>query len=166
MGVSARTRRTIQRTREEMCARFIDELRKRGNVTDACRVAGFERRSTAYEWRNADPEFAAQWEEALDEASDLLEKEAWRRAVDGVQEPVIGRVGKDEDGILTGPDGKPLYIRKYSDTLMALLLKAHKPEKYRERQDITANVNANVKGYVGISPDDWDSSQPAADAEK
>lgn len=117
-----------------MRALFIAELRKRGNVTDAAKKAGIGR-STAYEWREAEPEFAAAWDEAVEHAIDTMESEAWRRAVEGVDEPVIGRVGKDEDGIITDEQGRHVFIRKYSDGLMQTLLKAHRPEKYRERTE-------------------------------
>ncbi|HEX6293424.1 MAG TPA: hypothetical protein VFZ66_29855 [Herpetosiphonaceae bacterium] len=127
------------------------ELRKCGNVSDAVAAAGVGR-STVYEWREADPDFRQQWDDALDEAVDSLEREAWRRARDGVQEPVIGRVGRDQDGQIIGDDGNPLYIRKYSDTLMTTLLKAHRPDKYRERVDANLNHSGNIQiEYVN----DW-----------
>lgn len=61
-------------------------------------------RNTAYAWKADDPSFHADWEEALAEAIDTLEQVAWERA--GEQ----------------------------SDRLMEILLKAHRPEKYVERQ--------------------------------
>lgn len=121
---------------------FLKVLSKTGNVTKSARAAKVDR-STVYDHRNNDPVFAALWLEAEAEASDLLEAEAWRRAVEGVNEPVFQ--GGEQVGV----------IRKYSDSLMGLLLKAHKPEKYRERTDVTSNGKA-IKGYIGISPDDWD----------
>jgi hypothetical protein len=42
-----------------------------------------------YELRKHDAGFAAAWEEAEERAADALEAEAWRRAVDGVQEPLV-----------------------------------------------------------------------------
>lgn len=98
---------------------FLKWLAKRGNVADACRKVDIAR-SWIYEVRNADPDFAAAWDEALTEGTELLEGEAFRRAKEGVPEPVYyqgERVG---------------FVRKYSDTLLIFLLKAHKPEKYRE----------------------------------
>lgn len=145
------TLRTPQRMREL----FLKELRRRGNVSDAARKAGVGR-STVYEWKAAEPDFAAAWDEAVEWAIDRMESEAYRRAVEGTKKPVIGRVGKDEDGILSDEQGKPLYLLEYSDTLMNTLLKAHRPEKYRERVDVSGDVTATVKGYVGVSPDDWD----------
>jgi hypothetical protein len=98
---------------------FLDWLTKRGNVADACRKAKVSRK-WAYEVRNADLDFAAAWEEALTEGVELLEGEAYRRAKDGTLKPIY------HAGVRVGT------VREYSDTLTIFLLKAHKPEKYRE----------------------------------
>lgn len=131
MAGRARTIRTPQRMREL----FLRELRRRGNVSDAARKAGIGRQ-TAYDWRAAEDGFAAAWDEALETAIDTLESEAWRRAREGTKRPIIGRIAKDEDGILTDDKGRPLYLHEYSDSLMQFLLKAHRPQKYRERIQI------------------------------
>lgn len=132
------TEQTPQRMREA----FLAELRKRGNVSDAARVARVGR-STVYQWRGAEPDFAAAWDEAVEYAVDRMESEAYRRAVEGVDEPVFGRVGKDQDGEVG-------VIRKYSDSLMQTLLKAHRPEKYRERQEVQHSGRIEIE-YVN----DW-----------
>jgi transposase-like protein len=55
---------------------FLRELRRRGNVSDAAKKAGVDR-TTPYRWREAEPEFAASWDEALDAAIDAaIGKEA------------------------------------------------------------------------------------------
>lgn len=90
------------------------------NVSAAAKKAGVPR-STAYDWYKADEEFAAAWDDAVEVAVDSLEKEAWRRARDGVLKPVY------QKGEKVG------QVREYSDQLMVTLLKAHRPEKYRER---------------------------------
>ena len=46
-------------------------------------------RSTAYLWRQEDPEFAAKWDEAVAEGIDRLESEAYRRAVAGSDKLLI-----------------------------------------------------------------------------
>lgn len=97
---------------------FLRELARKGNVSAACRKAKVER-STAYRARE-DEEFAAAWDEALEVATEALELEARRRAATGVLEPVY-QAGK-----------KVGAIRRYSDTLLIFLLKAHAPAKYRE----------------------------------
>jgi hypothetical protein len=99
--------------------KFLDALRQCGNVTAACRAAQLDQ-SNAYKVRAADPEFAAAWADALEEAADVLEAEAWRRAVRGVERPVFQ--GGEQVGA----------VREYSDTLLIFLLKGAKPEKYRD----------------------------------
>jgi hypothetical protein len=120
---------------------FLAALRENGVVRDACEAAGIGR-STAYDARDADPEFRAGWEAALQEAADLLVREAVRRARVGVREPVIhqGRlcgVWVDADGrvVAEGTVGAtmiPLTVTRYSDTLLIFLLKGARPEQYRE----------------------------------
>jgi hypothetical protein len=61
---------------------------------------------------------------AKEMAADRLEEEAWRRAVDGVDEPVGFYRGKPS-----------AWVKRYSDTLLIFLLKALRPEKYRERYE-------------------------------
>lgn len=75
-------------------------------------------------------------DEAIEQGSDILEAEAWRRAVEGVEEPVYQ--GGKEVG----------RIQRYSDTLMVLLLKGHKPQKFRER--ISSEVSGPNGGPIPI----------------
>lgn len=121
---NTRTNRTRQRAREDATttakARFLKELARMANVSAAARKAKVPR-STAYDWYAADEAFAKAWDEAVDIAIDSLEQEAWRRARDGTLKPVF------QKGMKVG------QVREYSDQLMVTLLKAHKPEKYRER---------------------------------
>ena len=110
--------------------RFLEEFRKTANATAAAAFAGIPR-STAYDQRHRDPIFAAEWTEAEEEAADTLEAEAQRRAVEGVLEPVF-YLGQEVG-----------HIRKYSDRLLELLLKGHKPTKFRE------NLSAEITGAGG-----------------
>lgn len=63
-------------------------------------------RTSAYDHYKRLPDFAAAWDDAKEAAVEILEAEAWSRA------------------------------RKQSDTLIIFLLKAHKPEKYREKFEV------------------------------
>jgi hypothetical protein len=121
--MSARTDRTITHAREA----FLSALMRGLSVTGAAIHANLPRR-TIYDWRNADTEFRTAWDDALEYGSDRLEDEAFRRAHDGVEKPLVsgGKLVKDDDGV-------SLRIREYSDTLMCLLLKSRRPEKYRDR---------------------------------
>ena len=111
---------------------FLARLAETGNVSDAARWAAVSR-SSAYALRLAEEEFALQWAEAQGQAIDALEMEARRRAVDGVEQPVL-YAGKPvhDDG------GDPITVRHYSDRLLELLLKARRPESFKptdEAQD-------------------------------
>lgn len=107
---------------------FLSALAATGNVSASAEAASVSR-SFVYERRGDDPAFAAAWDQALEAARPVLEEEAWRRAVEGVDEPVFGRVGKDQDGQIG-------TVKKYSDALLTTLLKANAPEKYRERSEV------------------------------
>jgi hypothetical protein len=96
------------------------------NVRVACEVAGVSR-ATAYRTRADNQTFARQWDEAIEAACDRLEQEAWRRGVAGVERPVTVA-------------GEKEMVREYSDRMLEMLLKAHRPEKFRERYDVTTRV--------------------------
>jgi hypothetical protein len=111
-----RTKRTPKKARQ-----FIESLvQTGGNVARACKATAIGR-TAVYAWRNDDEEFAQAWDEAVEAGLDELEQEARRRAVEGTLEPRFYK------GIECG------HIRKYSDTLLIFLLKAGRPEKYRDR---------------------------------
>lgn len=101
---------------------FLKALRVHGNVSYAARSARITRQYV-YEVQKSDPDFAEQWKDAQDEASDGMEKAAWDRAVKGTKKPIYA--GKEHVG----------DVREYSDTLLMFLLKAARPEKFRERFD-------------------------------
>lgn len=120
--------------------KFISSLARSGNVTIAAKSAGISRRN-AYNERETDPDFEARWKDSLAQAADLLEEEARRRAVTGTLKPIFYK------------GDKCATVREYSDTLLVLLLKAAKPEKYRDRSDITSN-GETLKAYGLVDPDD------------
>lgn len=111
---------------KERRERFLQALADTGSVTAAIGVASTSR-TRVYELRKADPTFAAAWQEAEEIATDRLEDEARRRAVEGVAEPLVsgGKLVRDDDG-------QPIAVRRYSDNLLLALLKAHRPPR-RER---------------------------------
>lgn len=122
--------------------RFIQALRNSGNVRASCQAAGIDR-STVYKAREKSKEFAEAWDEALEEAVDTLEAAAWTRARDGVtrREPVMYKGEKVGEKVIT----------EYSDQLMTLLLKAHRPDKYRERVDMKHSGKVEVEGLKEIA---------------
>jgi len=106
--------------------RFFKALSAGATVSGAVKLAGYGRASV-YEWRRDDELFAQRWSEADEDATERMEKEADRRAVVGVLEPVFYQ------GEIVGK------IRKFSDNLLMFRLKGKKPEMYRDnvRQEIT-----------------------------
>lgn len=80
---------------------FLDVLAQGLSVKAACDAGGFSR-VTAYRWREDDPEFAKQWDDAIEEGTDILEDVAHQRAI------------------------------TQSDTLTIFLLKARRKEKYAD----------------------------------
>jgi hypothetical protein len=65
--------------------------------------------------------------EARERATQTLQDEAVRRAVEGVRRPVLYR------GKQVYIQGKPLFEIEYSDQLLIRLLEAFNPEKYGRR---------------------------------
>ena len=126
---------------------FLRALSTTGNVTAACRAAKVPRCS-AYKHREEDPEFAAAWDEALDEAADRLEEEARRRAVEGVLQKKFTKGGEP---IIDPETGEQYVEHVYSDTLLTLLLKAHRPEKFRERFEHTGKDGEPLAAPILIS---------------
>jgi hypothetical protein len=111
---------------------FLAAFAELGTITHAAMRAGTGRTSHRY-WMEHDPEYPTLFAEAAHQANDNLEREARRRAVDGVDKPVY--------------QGKELVgsIREYSDTLLIFLMKGALPAKYRERVEITMDVSAEAK---------------------
>jgi hypothetical protein len=123
--------RTI-RTQEKREKFLLSLVETGGNVSASCGLAGIKRR-TAYDWRGDDPEFAAEWDEAVNVGLDALESEARRRAFEGIQEPVFYK------GEICG------HIRRYSDSLIMFMLKAYRPQ-FRDRVLIDVNaVDAEIE---------------------
>ena len=91
-----------------------------------------------YELREADEEFAAAWSEAIEQGTQRIEDEALRRAVDGWDEPVF------QKGELVG------HVRRYSDAILALLLRARRPETYREGAIVDMSTTVH---QLHIAPD-------------
>ena len=111
---------------------FLKVLQATCNVTEAASRAGVSR-ARVYKLRETSTKFRAQWKESEAIATDILAMEVRRRAMTGVKEPVyyLGKV--------VG------HIQKPSDTLAIFLLKAHRPEMYRD------NFSIDHKGAVDVN---------------
>ena len=111
---------------------FLDEFAHTGIVGDGCKAAQVSRQ-TVLDWRSSNETFATLYLEAEAFAADAIEREVFRRGVAGYDEPLVWQ------GMLTGDS-----IRRYSDSLLALLIKAHRPDKFRERYDVRSTQQVLV----------------------
>ena len=107
--------------------RFLAALAMKPNVAYACDKAHITR-ACAFMKRKRDAEFGKLWAAAVQTGIEKLEESCWNRAKDGVKRGVWRN----------DADGNPVkveVVHEYSDTLAICLLKAHAPEKYRERSE-------------------------------
>jgi hypothetical protein len=99
---------------------FLAGLERGLSVTGAAAAAGIPR-SLVYKWRGYG-DFAAAWDMAEAAGADLLEDEALRRVMEGVEKPVFWR------GEQVGT------VRTYNDRLLMLLLQRRKPEREPDKE--------------------------------
>lgn len=113
---------------------FLDYLRDGWSVTASAGKIGVSRQAV-YALKQADVEFAGEWEDAYESGTDVYEDEAKRRAIEGTERPVFYQ------GEIVG------HIREYSDTLLIVALKARRPEKYRDniKQEITGKDGGPIE---------------------
>lgn len=98
---------------------WLAAYEKHGTVTAASKVVGIHR-DTAYTARKNDPEFAEAWDKLENAVTEILEKTAVERALDG------------------------------SDRLMEFMLKARRPGTYRESLNIKHGGKVNVEVEEGV----------------
>jgi hypothetical protein len=133
--MAARTKLTPERQKE-----FLELFSKTGNCALSARAIGVNRNSIWY-LRERDEAFDEDYKEAEAIALGLLEEEARRRALEGVERPIY------QQGNLVG------YERVYSDRMLEILLKAHDPQKYRDNQPADpGGVVINLVQFNGEQP--------------
>ena len=118
-------------TKEQLETFLIALRRQYGNVSAAAKKAGFSRHA-AYAHKKTDTQFSKQWDEILDGLIDDAEKELHRRAVKGTLKPVFYKGEKIGS------------IRQFSDRLLEFLLKAKRPEQYRDKLDLDTNIRGSL----------------------
>lgn len=109
---------------------FLSALKASGNVRLACHAAGITR-VTAFKHREMSPAFAADWDLCVEDAIDLLEALAWKRAKSG------------------------------SDSMIIFLLKSLRRERYGEKSTVEHKISAAARKEVqrlaveeGLDPDE------------
>lgn len=124
---------------QEITGRSSDEKRAflaayahTGRVTHAAKAAQTNWRNH-YNWLESDPLYADAFARAGRMAGDFLEDEAIRRALEGWDRKVFYQ-GQHVDN-----------ERLYSDTLMTVLLKGAKPDKYKDRTQLSGDASAPLE---------------------
>ena len=144
---------SAQRASYKKRAIFIENVAQMGNVAMAARATGWSR-GTPYALRKTDKLFAEAWKEAEDIAVDMLEGQAWSLAMKGVKEPVF------HNGEQCG------FKVKYSERMLEILLKARRPNTYRENIKAELDVKGGVLVVPGVAKEaDWEAEAVEQQAE-
>lgn len=106
---------------------FLTALASGLSVTGAAAASKVDVR-TLYRDREQDEDFKTAWDMAIEQGTDALEDEALRRAKDGTARPVF------HNGKKVGT------VQEHSDTLMIFLLKARRPDKFKDRAQVDGNL--------------------------
>ena len=124
---------------------FLQILEDTASPKQAAQVCGISRR-LAFEYKQNDLEFRRRWEQSIQIAMDALLEEAYRRAVVGVDEPVIyqGQVSTARDPN-TGEE-RALTVKKHSDRLLEVLL------KFRYGEQMADRLAVKVEQHTGLDP--------------
>ena len=97
--------------------KFLDAIAQGHTILEAASSVGVSR-STIYNWREADPAFAKAWEFAYENGTDVYEKVAQDRAINGGVKTI------------TDSDGKISTIVQTSDRMLELILRGRRPQVY------------------------------------
>lgn len=121
---------------QERRAAFLECLARTGSQAKAC-VAGECSMETVRVTRKSDPEFAAAWNEAMEQYRGVIETEIHRRAIEGVEKPIY------QQGVRVDQHD----VREYSDQLLSLHARRHIPD-YREKIQVDAQHSGTL--HVGL----------------
>lgn len=117
-------------------ARALKAYGETGRKGLAAAAAGCSRQCLDQHLKD-DPEFADAWADAKDDFSTRLQLGLYQRGFVGTPKPIVGRVGKDQDGIIG-------YELVRSDSVALAMAKAFMPELYGDRLQVDANVTGGV----------------------
>jgi hypothetical protein len=122
---------------------FLASFAKKANVLLAAKAAKVAR-NTIYEWLEKDADFSFAYNQAKEDAKDIIRAEIYRRGKEGWNESVY------ESGVLTKT------VRKYSDTLLIFHAKAMMPE-YRDKSQVDVTSYTQVQrdpAYQSLSDEE------------
>jgi hypothetical protein len=115
---------------------FLAAYRQTASITKAAAAAKIDR-TMHYRWLG-NAVYKKAFEAAQDEAAQLLEDEAVRRATEGILEPVFyqGR--------------KCGAVPRYSDGLLQFLLRGFRPQKYSSKAEITGPGGGPLEAVIQV----------------
>lgn len=116
--------------------KFLEVFSETLNMTKAAEICGWHLNTVRKHLRNNE-KFKKQLEEARETAIAKAEAEAYRRAVEGTEEPVFFK--GEQCGVM----------RKYSDSLLKLLLSAHNPIYNQNKTNV--EITGKDGGPVEVS---------------
>ncbi len=117
----------------EMKYAIVELLGEIPNITVVAKTMGMSP-TTIRNHMKSDEDFDNQVRDAMECGYDLMEEEARRRAVDGVEKPVYYKGKKVEGG-----------VREYSDQLLMFILKAYRPKRFNPGQKLGFDLDDQEK---------------------
>lgn len=135
---------------------YLNVLRKTGRKMASARAAGVSAQCVADHIQN-DPFFDEAVQEALADYRDIIHKHAYKVAVIGVKEPIVGGEFKDQ-----------VVAEKtvYATNILAMEMKRVEPE-YKDKSEVALTSNSPVLvAPAGMTPEEWIASQKALQGTK
>ncbi len=121
---------------------FLDAFSEHANVLVSARAAEISRQ-IVYEWLEHDEDFSFAYNQAKEDAKDVIRAEIYRRGHDGVEESVY------QQGVFVHT------VRKYSDTLLIFHAKMLMPE-YREKTTLdVASADTLAQALHALSDEQY-----------
>lgn len=114
VSIQYRPRVYVPLTQERLEA-FLDNYARTGRKQESAEILGVSP-AAIKNLEHKDAAFAEAVAVAREAFIEHLEQTAYKRAVEGIDRPLIGRVAKDEDGVVA-------YERVYSDKLLTEMLR-------------------------------------------
>src|SRR4030095_9043088 len=118
-------------------AAFLEAYARAGTAMGAAKLSGVDDRNH-YAWLQKSEQYRAQFAIAKERAAQVLEAEARRRACDGYDDPIY------YNGVQVG------HVRRYSDLLMIFLLKAAKPDVYRDYHSVKVQGSMTSQATITV----------------
>ena len=131
---------------QEAQEKFLRHYAETGLLYASAAFCGGYCPNTIKDFRKVSPAFNMLAQDAKQTFNESLEREMYRRAVEGVEEPVFYQGQKLEH-----------KITRYSDRLMEVSVRGNIPEKYKENYlDPHAGSSTGVMVVpLASSPDEW-----------